>query len=90
MKKGQKPASTVRVKIIIGSLVILVKLSIYFPQVTVSVTVLKFGRITITVTVSASAVPPSSPLIPNYHLESHLNEFSENYRYRYRLEMFLN
>ena len=30
------------------------------------------------------------PLIPNYRLESHLNSFSPNCRYRYRLEMFLN
>ena len=43
------------------------------------VTVLKFGRIhliTITVTVLASAVTPSLPLVPNYHLESHMNKFS--------------
>ena len=49
---------------------------IYFPKITVSVTVLKFGwinLITITVTVLASAVTPSLPLVPNYHLESHLN-----------------
>ena len=44
-----------------------------FPQITVTVTVLKFGWISITVTVLASAVTPSFPLIPNYRLESHLN-----------------
>ena len=50
-------------------------LRIYFPQITVTVTVLKFGwihSITITVAVLASAVTPSFPLIPNYHLEGHL------------------
>ena len=51
-----------------------------FPRITGTVTVLKFGRIhliSITVTVLASAVTPSFPLVPNYHLESHLNYFSE-------------
>ena len=67
---------------------VLLLLRIYFPQITVTVTVLKFGRISITVTVLASAVIPSFPLIPNYRLESPLNLFSQNYRYRYRLEMF--
>ena len=46
--------------------------------------------ITSTVTVLASAVTPSFPLIPNYHLENHLNLFPKIYRYRFRLEMFLN
>ena len=49
---------------------------IYFRQITVTVTVLKFGRINltaITVSVLASAVTPSFPLIPDYHLESHVN-----------------
>ena len=47
-------------------------LRIDFPKSTVTVTVLKFGWdnvITITVTVLASAVTPSFPLIPDYHLE---------------------
>ena len=52
---------------------VLLLLRIYFPQITVTVTVLKFRRISITVTVLASAVTPSFPLIPNYRLESHLN-----------------
>ena len=69
---------------------VLLFLRIYFPKITVTVTVLKFGWITITVTVLAPAVAPSFPLTPNYHLESHLNSFSQNYRYRYRLEMFVN
>ena len=46
---------------------------IYFPKITVTVTVLKLGWISITVTVLASAVTPSLPLTPNYHLESRLN-----------------
>ena len=53
-------------------------LRIDFPQITVTVTVLKFGwinLITITVTVLASAVTPSFPLVPNYRLESRLFEF---------------
>ena len=48
------------------------------PKITAAVTVLRFGwsrLITIAVTISASAVKPSFPLIPNYHLESHLNYF---------------
>ena len=55
---------------------VLLLLRIYFPQITVTITVLKFGwinLIAITVTVLASAVTPSFPLVPNYHLESHLN-----------------
>ena len=51
----------------------------YFPQSTVTGTILKFGWIhltTITVTVLASAVTPSFLRIPDYHLESNLNEFS--------------
>ena len=49
-------ANTVRVKIITGSLVILENL---FPEkITVTVTVLKFGWITITVTVLAPTVAP--------------------------------
>ena len=55
---------------------VLLLLRIYFPKITVTVTVLKFGwihLITITVTVLKFAVIPSFPLIPNYHLESHLN-----------------
>ena len=47
---------TVRVKIITGSLVTLENL---FPKITVTVTVLKFGWITIAVTVLALAVAPS-------------------------------
>ena len=62
--------TTFRVKIITGSLVTPEYL---FPQITITVTVLKFGWISITVTVLASAVTPSFPLIPNYRLESHLN-----------------
>ena len=68
---------------------VLLLLITYFPQITVTVTILKFGWISITVTFLGSAVTPSFPLIPNYRLESHLNQFSQNYRYRYRLEMFL-
>ena len=41
-------------------------LRIYYPKMTVTVTVLKFGWITITVTVLAPAVAPSFPLTPNY------------------------
>ena len=55
---------------------VLLLLRIYFPNITVTVTVLKSGWINliiITVTVLASAVTPSFPLIPNYRLESHLN-----------------
>ena len=52
---------------------------------------LEIRMFTITVTLLAPAAAPSFPLTPNYRLESHLNEFShQNYRYRYRLEMFLN
>ena len=72
---------------------VLLFLRINFPEITVTVTVLKFGGIhlvTITVTVLASTVTPSFPLIPNYHLESYLNYFSRNYHYRYCLEIFLN
>ena len=72
---------------------VLLLLRIYFPKITVTATVLTFRwikLITITVTVLASAVTPSFPLVPNYHLESHLNKFPPNYRYRYRLEMLLN
>ena len=54
---------------------VLLFLRIYFPQITVTVTVLKFGWISFTVTVLASAVTPSFPLIPNYRLESHLINF---------------
>ena len=54
---------------------VLLFLRIYFPKITVTVIVLKFGRVSITVTVSASAVTPWFPLIPNYRLESHLNYF---------------
>ena len=53
---------------------VLLLLRIYFPQITVTVTVLKFGGInliTITVTVLVSAVTPSFPLVPYYRLESH-------------------
>ena len=52
---------------------VLLYLRIYFPQITVTVTVLKFGWISITVTVLAPVVTPSFPLIPNCRLESHLN-----------------
>ena len=52
---------------------VLLFLRIYFPQITVTVTVLKFGWISITVTVLASAFTPSFPLIPSYCLESRLN-----------------
>ena len=58
---------------------VLLLLGIYFPQITVTITVLNFGWIdlvNITVTVVASAVTPSFPLVPNYRLESHLNSFS--------------
>ena len=46
--------------------------------------------ITITITVLESAVTPSFPLIPKYHVEFILTQFPPNYPYRYRLEMFLN
>ena len=39
-----------------------------------------------TVTVRRPQSPLHFPLIPNYHLESHVNEFPQKYRYRYRLE----
>ena len=55
---------------------VLFLLRIFFPKITVTATVLKFWwihSITITATVWAFAVTPSYPLIPNYHLESHLN-----------------
>ena len=52
---------------------VLLLLRIYFTKITVTVTVLKFGWITITVAVLAPAVAPSFPLTPNYRLESHLN-----------------
>ena len=68
--KGRSEAVTVRVKIITGSLVTRENL---FPKTTVTVTVLKLGWITITVTVLAPAVAPSFPLTPSYRLESHLN-----------------
>ena len=57
-------------------------LRIYYPKVTVTNTVLKFGwicLIAITVTVVAFAVTPAFPLIPNYHLESHWVHFWLNY-----------
>ena len=55
---------------------VLLLLRFYFPEISVAVTVLKFGwihLITITVTVLESAVTPSFTLILNYRLESHLN-----------------
>ena len=68
------PKTTIRVQIITGSLVILEKL---FPQNNRYRYRLEiwFHVITVIVTVLASAVTPSFPLIPNYHLESHLNSF---------------
>ena len=58
---------------------VLLFLRIYFPKIAVTVTVLNFGWIhllAITVTVLASAVTPSFPLIPDYRLESHLKFLS--------------
>ena len=69
---------TVRVKIITGSLV---SLENVFPQSYRYHYRLEFGwidLITITVTVLASAVTPSLPLVPNYHLERHMNLFSRS------------
>ena len=58
---GRDSKYTVRVKLLPA---VLLLLRIYFPQITVTVTVLKFGwthLVTITVTVLASAVTPSFP-----------------------------
>ena len=52
---------------------LLLFLRIYYPKITVTVAVMKFGQITITVTVLAPAVAPSFPLTPNYCLECHFN-----------------
>ena len=67
-------AGTVRVKIITGSLVTLANLfppNYRYRYRLESRTLLHL--IAITVTALASAVTPSFPSIPNYHLESYLN-----------------
>ena len=62
----------------LGRLCLINPSQIYFPNISVTVTVLKFGwihLITITVTVLAASVDPLISVDPNYHLESHLNYF---------------
>ena len=67
------PCSTVRVQIITDSLVIIENLLPQNYRYRYRLESRMNSLITITVTVLASAVTPSSPLIPNYHLESRLN-----------------